>query len=127
MRRLLAAATLAASMTFAVTMSLPAFADADPTMDQIYTAAAGGHLDQAQQMITQVLADHPTSAKAHYVQAELYAKEGKASLARSELSTAEQLKPGLPFASPRSVQELKAQLGVRAGAFGSPTVIRSVP
>jgi hypothetical protein len=107
-------------------MSLPAFADADPTMDQIYSAAAGGHLDQAQQMIHQVLADHPTSAKAHYVQAELYAREGKTALARSELSTAEQLKPGLPFANPRSVQELKAQLGLRTGAM-SPTVIRSVP
>ena len=126
MRRFLAAATLAATVAFGAAVSLPAFADADPTMDQIYTAAAGGHLDQAQQMITQVLADHPTSAKAHYVQAELYAKEGKTALARSELGTAEQLKPGLPFASPRSVQELKAQLGLRVGAI-SPTVIRSVP
>jgi hypothetical protein len=113
-------------MTFAVGISLPAFADTDPTMEQIYTAAAGGHLDQAQQMITQVLADHPTSGKAHYVQAELYAKEGKTALARSELGTAEQLKPGLPFANPRSVQELKAQLGLRTGTI-SPTVIRSVP
>src|SRR5713226_9746736 len=126
MRRLLVAATLAATVTFAIGIASPAFADSDPTMDQIYTAAAGGHLDQAQQMITQVLADHPTSAKAHYVQAELYAKEGKTALARSELGTAEQLKPGLPFANPRSVQELKAQLGLRVGAI-SPTVIRSVP
>src|ERR1700694_4808446 len=126
MRRLLAAATLAATVAFAATMSLPAFADADPTMDQIYSAAAGGHLDQAQQMISKVLADHPTSAKAHYVQAELYAKEGKTALARSELGAAEQLKPGLPFANPRSVQELKAQLGLGGGAM-SPTVIRSVP
>src|SRR5882672_7225406 len=126
MRRLLAAATLAATMTFAVAMTSPAFADADPTMDQIYTAAAGGHLDQAQQMIAHVLADHPTSAKAHYVQAELYAREGKTALARSELAAAEQLKPGLPFANPRSVQELKAQLGLRSSAI-SPTVIRSAP
>ena len=126
MRRLLVAATLAATATFAIAIAAPAFADSDPTMDQIYGAAAGGHLDQAQQMITQVLADHPTSAKAHYVQAELYAKEGKTGLARSELATAEQLKPGLPFANPRSVQELKAQLGLRVGAV-SPTVIRSVP
>ena len=64
-------------------------------MNQIYEAAAGGHLDQAQQMITQVLADHPTSAKAHYVQAELYAKEGKNALARAELGAAERLNPGL--------------------------------
>src|SRR5260370_10096546 len=126
MRRLLVAATLAATVTFAIGIASPAFADSDPTMDQIYTAAAGGHLDQAQQMISQVLADHPTSAKAHYVQAELYAKEGKTALARSELGTAEQLKPCLPFPNPRSVQELKAQLGLRAGAI-SPTVIRSVP
>ena len=66
-----------------------------------------------------MLADHPSSARAHYVQAELYAKEGKTSLARSELATAEQLKPGLPFANPRSVQELKAQLGLSGGAMRS--------
>jgi hypothetical protein len=126
MRRFLLAATLAATVTFVVTITSPVFADSDPTMDQIYAAAAGGHLDQAQQMITQVLADHPTSAKAHYVQAELYAKEGRTALARSELGAAEQLKPGLPFANPRSVQELKAQLGLRTGAIG-PAVIRSVP
>ncbi len=127
MRKLLVAATLAAAAIFAVAGTSTALADSDPTMDQIYTAAAGGHLDQAQQMITQVLADHPTSAKAHYVQAELFAKQGKTSLARSELATAEQLKPGLPFANPRSVQELKGQLGLRTGTFGSPTVIRPVP
>lgn len=119
MRRLLAAATLAATVTFGLAMISPAFADSEPTVDQIYTAANGGHLDQAQQMMTRVLADHPSSARAHYVQAELYAKEGKTSLARSELATAEQLKPGLPFENPRSVQELKAQLGLSGGAMRS--------
>src|SRR6202041_652721 len=125
MRKLvLAAAALSIGATFA--LGSPSFAQAaDPTMNQIYEAAAGGHLDQAQQMITQVLADHPTSAKAHYVQAELYAKEGKTALARSELSTAEQLKPGLPFANPRAVQELKAQLGQTRGTMAGPTVMRS--
>jgi hypothetical protein len=106
--------------------ALPAFADTDPTSQQIYAAAQSGHLDQAQKMISQVLADHPTSGQAHYVQAELYAREGKTALARSELSAAEQLKPGLPFASPRAVQELKAQLGLTTGA-GGPTMIRSMP
>jgi hypothetical protein len=111
MRRLLAAATLAAAVTFGIAMTSPAFAaDPDPTVDQIYTAAKSGHLDQAQQMITQVLADHPSSAKAHYVQAELYAREGKTSLARSELATAERLNPAV--ANSRSAQELKAQLGL---------------
>src|ERR1700688_1926708 len=121
MRRLLVAATLAATVTFAIAMASPAFAEGGPTMDQIYAAAAGGHLDQAQQMITQVLADHPTSAKAHYVQGELYARGGKTALARAELGSAAQLKPGLPFASPRAVHELQAQLGVRSGAGGITT------
>jgi hypothetical protein len=89
-----------------------AAADADPTVHQIYEAATTGHLDQAQQMMDQVLRDHPNSAKAHYVQAELYAREGKAALARSELGRAEQLKPGLPDENPRSVQALKSELGL---------------
>jgi hypothetical protein len=113
-------------MTFAVAATTTAFADSDPSVDQIYKAAAGGHLDQAQTMISQVLADHPTSGRAHYVQAELYAREGKTSLARSELETAEQLKPGLPFASPRAVQDLKAQLGLRSGA-AAPVLVRGAP
>lgn len=122
MRRLLVAATLAVAVSCAV--ALPALADSDPTVDQIYTAAQTGHLDRAQQMVSQVLADHPDSSRAHYVQAELYAREGKIPQARSELSTAEQLKPGLPFASPRAVQELKAQLGLGARPAGS-TLMRS--
>jgi hypothetical protein len=122
MRKLvLAAAVLSMGATFALVS--PSFAQAaDPTMNQIYEAAASGHLDQAQQMITQVLADHPTSAKAHYVQAELYAKEGKNALARSELGTAERLNPGLTSFSPRSVQELKSQLGLSTRPTGSQIV-----
>jgi uncharacterized protein len=126
MRRLLLAATLAATMTCAVTIASPAFADTDPSVQQIYDAAAAGHLDQAEQMMTQVLKNHPNSARAHYVQAELYAKEGKTSAARSELAAAEQMKPGLPFATPRSVQELKAQLGLSARVIGA-NGLSSVP
>jgi uncharacterized protein len=126
MRRLVLAAALGATFAFA----LPAFADTspaspDPTVSQIYAAAEGGHLDQAQQMIAKVLADHPTSAKAHYVQAELYAREGKTALARAELGTAERLNPGLTDFSARSVQELKAQLGAGARSMGNQAV--SVP
>jgi uncharacterized membrane protein YgcG len=125
MRKLvLAAAALGIAATF--TLGSPSFAQAaDATMNQIYQAAEGGHLDQAQQMITQVLADHPKSAKAHYVQAELYAKEGKTALARSELGTAERLNPGLTAFNPRSVQELKSQLGMSTRPVG--TQILSYP
>lgn len=124
MRRLLMAAALSLGTTLAI--ASPARADADPTVHQIYAAAESGHLDQAQQMISQVLRDHPGSAHAHFVQAELYAREGKAPLARSELATAEQLKPGLPMENPRAVQELKAQLGIRTGLVG-PALVRQAP
>jgi uncharacterized protein len=103
-----------------------ALADADPTVHQIYEAASSGRLDQAQQLMDQVLRDHPNSSKAHYVQSELYAREGKPALARAELARAEQLSPGLPNENPRSVAELKTALGTlprteRAFAPGAPS------
>jgi clan AA aspartic protease (TIGR02281 family) len=95
---------------------------AEPTMKQIYQAATTGHLDKAQQMITEVLANHPASAKAHWVQAELFAKEGKGNLARSEVLEAERLNPGLTEFSPKSVRELKAQLGLPVATTDSSPV-----
>jgi predicted Zn-dependent protease len=71
-----------------------------------------GHIEQAQQMLDQVLRDHPDSAKAHFVQAEIDAAEGHYELARAQLALAEKLKPGLPNIKPRAVQELKAKLGL---------------
>ncbi len=119
MRHFLAASLCAAVLTFAVSAGPLWAADADPTVHQIYEAAASGHLDQAQQMMDQVLRDHPQSAKAHYVQAELYAKQGQLSLARSELNRAEQLEPGLPKENPQSVRALKAELGQTGGFRGA--------
>jgi Tfp pilus assembly protein PilF len=92
----------------------PARADADPTVDQIYRAFRTGRVEQAQKMLDQVLRDHPDSAKAHFVQAEIDAGEGHQDLARSELARAEQLKPGLPGVKPQAVHQLKAKLGLPA-------------
>ena len=120
MRTLLAGSLAAAALSFAL-VGAPALADGDPTVDQIYQAARSGHLDQAQTMMDQVLRDHPTSSKAHYVQAELYVREGNPGLARSELARAEQLDPGLTKEDPRAVQELKSELGlVRRSAGDRP-------
>ena len=97
----------------------PALAQAEPTMNQIYQAAQAGKLDQAQVMIQQVLIARPNSAKAHFVQAELFARQGLASRGREALLTAEKLAPGLPFAKPEAVQALRAQLSskpVQGGA-----------
>jgi clan AA aspartic protease (TIGR02281 family) len=89
-------------------------ADSLPTIDQIYLAEQAGRTDEAQRMIAQVLAAHPNSAKAHYVQAEVYARAGKMAFARNELAKAEQLEPSMAFAKPRAIAELRAQLAARS-------------
>ena len=121
MRKYLPAILAASTLTLAVSFGASAVAaGADPTVDQIYQAVEAGHLGQAQTMIEEVLHDHPDSWKAHYVQAELFAKEGKTAQAKSELARAEEISPGLPQAKPRSVEELKAQLGLGARTTSTP-------
>jgi uncharacterized protein len=106
----------ALTLAFALSLSEPSAAtDTEPTMNQVYQEATTGRLDRAQQMITDVLAKHPNSARAHYVQAELYVKEGQMALARSELASAERLNPGLTEFKPASVRELRVQLDLQHG------------
>ena len=89
---------------------------ADPNAHQIYLALKGGNVAEAQQMIRQVLHDHPGSAKAHFVAAEVDARASNFGLARQELAKAESIAPGLPFASAYAVRELRRQLGEAPGA-----------
>ncbi|HJW03894.1 MAG TPA: tetratricopeptide repeat protein [Azospira sp.] len=108
---LFAAATLATAPVMA----------AEPSLHQVYQAAEAGKLGEAQSMMHEVLQAHPNSGKAHYVEAELLAKQGKNQQAETELATAERLAPGLPFAKPEAVQELKS----RIGGAGSATSVRT--
>lgn len=107
-----------------VACGLPALA-ADPSPAQAYQAARSGNLAAAQQMIAQVLRAHPQSGPAHYVAAEIDARAGNYGAARQELQTAESLGPGLPFANPRSVQELQAQLAEAPLAVLAPRTVRA--
>jgi hypothetical protein len=131
MHKIISATIAAAALALAFGYAGTAAAAADPTVAQVYEAAESGHMDQAQQMMDQVLIDHPKSGTAHYVQAELYARQGKFPLARSELATAEALEPGLPHIGPQSVQSLKAELGLTAragaGAGGAPAMRMAPP
>jgi hypothetical protein len=109
-------------LALVIAVAAPVFADADPSVSQIYETARAGHLTQAQQMIQQVLRDHPESAKAHYVAAELYARQGNVAAGRQELNVARGLSPGLAFAKPSAVQALERQLS-RAQPTQSGTVL----
>jgi hypothetical protein len=91
-----------------------AMAGSDPALDQVDQAARTGHLDEAQRMMQSVLRDHPNSAKAHYVEAELLAQQNRRTEARDELAAADRLAPGLPFARPEALQSLRRALAAPA-------------
>jgi hypothetical protein len=109
--------------TSLLTTSAAMGATTDPTMSQIYATAQAGKLADAQVMVQQVLVSHPTSAKAFFVQAELYARQGQLALARESLAKADQFAPGLPFAKPDAVQALRAQVA----AGNNPAAHRVAP
>jgi tetratricopeptide (TPR) repeat protein len=88
---------------------------AEATLPQVSQAIQSGQLDKANAMMKEVLQNHPNSAKAHYIAAELYLKEGKLDAARSAFVRAEDLAPGLPFAQAESVQKLQVQLANGSG------------
>jgi len=106
-----------------------AFAEA--TLAEVYQAVQSGQMAKADAMMKEVLKNHPNSAKAHYVAAELSLKEGKVDVARNHFMTAQNLAPGLPFAQAESVQRLQVQLANTATASSpiasSPASIFSNP
>jgi hypothetical protein len=86
----------------------PAFAaGGDASIHEVYQDAEAGRFSDAQAKMDKVLQDHPNSAKAHYVEADLLAKQGKLRDAQIELNTAQRLDPSLSFAKPAAVRELQ--------------------
>jgi len=109
-----------AALMLAVALFANAGASAqEPTISQVYSAAQANRMPEAQAMMAQVLQAHPDSAKAHYVEADLLAKQGRYTSARAELDTAERLQPQLGFAKPEAVSELKSIIA--SGLNGYPT------
>jgi hypothetical protein len=104
---------------------------ATPTIDQVYEAARSGHLNQAQQLMDEVLRDKPNSAKAHYVEAEISARARNFDRARSELARAQQLDPSDAFAKPESLAALQRELArgnsnYRSNSYPPGTYVRPV-
>lgn len=116
---------IALLLFLAAGLGSPAFA-AEPTLHEVYQTAESGKLDQARQMMQEVLKAHPNSAKAHFVDAEILAKQGLRREAAGELATAEKLAPGLPFATPDAVAKLKQRLGETAAGKLSPVAPASL-
>jgi hypothetical protein len=104
---------------------------ATPTVDQVYEAARSGHLNQAQQMMDEVLRDKPNSPKAHYIEAEISARARNFDRARSELARAQELDPSGAFAKPESLAALQRELArgnsnYRGNSYPPGTYVRPV-
>jgi uncharacterized protein len=126
MRKTLVSSLLVAGvLAFSVGSGSAAADDAKPS--EIYNTLRAGHVAQAEQMIDQVVHDNPSSGRAHYIAAEVYARANDYARARQELATARNLEPSLPFATQRSVQELQAQLygGASAGTRSAPVYVQT--
>lgn len=109
-------------LILALCFSTTPFAKTEITMHEVYLAAEAGQFAQAQALMDQVLAEHPNSAKAHFVEAELLAKQGDYNKARTELGIAERLQPGLPFVKPEALKTLKAKISPSASNWKLPDI-----
>jgi len=92
-----------------------AIAEDLPTVDQVYQAAHAGRMDDAQRMMNVVLKQHPNSAKAHFVEAEILSRQGLMRQADNELNIAKRLKPDLSFANAQAVPELRSRIVAASG------------
>jgi len=112
---------LFASVVFALAVFglTPAARADDPSLHEVYQAIHAGRLAEAQSMMTQVLHDHPDSAKAHYMEAEVLVRMGKGDEAQIELDHADRIAPGLPFATPEAQRSLRGLIAARSGTHAA--------
>jgi hypothetical protein len=106
-----------------VALAGPSLAADEPTLHQVYQAADAGRLAEAQGIMDKVLRDHPNSAKAHFVEAELLVKQNRIADAQVELNKADILAPGLPFAKPAAVESLRRHL---TSTHSATSIVQSV-
>jgi len=98
---------LVASLAF---VAMASAAWALPTVQQVESEVQQGHIERAESMMSEVVAAKPGSARAHYVYAEILARNGKFAKASEEEAKARQIDPNASFASPDRVQAFEQLL-----------------
>jgi len=85
----------------AVALALVALAAwALPTLEQVQDEVRLGHLSNAESMMHEVVTQRPGSARAHYVYAEVLARNGKFAEATEQARLARQSDPQITFTDP---------------------------
>jgi hypothetical protein len=92
----------------ALASSGAAFAGDSP--QEVQAALQHGNYSLAEQEMRQAISEHPQSAKAHYVLAQVLAHEGNIGDAAKEANQAQQLDPRLGFTDPARFERFQAEL-----------------
>ncbi len=99
------------SVLFAVMATVATLALALPTQKKdVQAAVQQGNYTQAQQLMQQVVAAKPGSAKAHYIYAEILAHNGQFEDATAQALQAKQLDPKITFTDPQKFRHFEALL-----------------
>jgi hypothetical protein len=96
-------------LLLALLILAPLAAAADSPKD-VQALIARGDYPGAEALLRNAIAEHPQSAKAHYVLAEVLAHEGNIGEAKTEASKAATLDPGTHFTDPAKFQAFQRKL-----------------
>ena len=95
---------------FLVLLVLTSAASAADSPKDVQALIARGDYAGAESMLREAITEHPQSAKAHYVLAEVLAHEGNIGEAKAEASKAATLDPGTHFTDPAKFQHFQREL-----------------
>jgi len=113
--------TLLAFALFSVALAATA---ADSPKD-VQALIARGDYTGAEAMLRQAISEHPQSAKAHYVLAEVLAHEGNIGDAKAEAGKAASLDPSIRFTDPARFQQFQSKLTRRWLPHRRPVPLRA--
>jgi len=99
--------------------SMAALASAADSPKDVQALIAKGDYPAAEAALRQAVTDHPQSAKAHYVLAEVLAHEGNIGEAKTEASKAATLDPATHFTDPAKFQHFQHELDAALATPGT--------
>lgn len=118
------------TFTLAATLALAsAVAWALPSVQEVQAAVDRGDYTQAQRMMQEVVQAKPSSAKAHYVYAEILARNREYSLASRHVEQARALDSSLSFTDPQTFYRFEQSLrkALQASGNSSASGLNSAP
>ena len=93
---------------------------AAPNAQQVERAMAQGNWQQADAELSQVLAEHPNNAHAHYLYGQVLANEGRYADGLAQIERAKTLDPQMRFTTPSHFAQVESRVRAAANRAGAP-------